>query len=83
MPKQYITVRVEVDIYEDEGYPVHIDSVLPVAVHTKDMSPELIQATLDFLRTDDDASFDFMWDLRSLLVKKENADGRLSSSGIS
>jgi hypothetical protein len=71
LPKQYITVRVEVDIYEEEGYPEHIESVLPVAVRTKDMSPELVQATLDFLRTDDDASFDFMWDLRALLGKAE------------
>lgn len=69
--KKYITVRVEVEIYTDDVYPHHIESVYPVDIHTKDMSPELVQATLDYMREDDDADFDFMWELRSLLEKKE------------
>lgn len=82
MSKQYITVRVEVDIYEDGDYPHHIESVYPVAVHTNTMSPEILRAVLDHLTHDDDADFDFMWELRGVLEKKEQVNGGLPSSGI-
>lgn len=80
MPKQYLTLRVEVDYYVDEDYdrneykyPEVIESVVPVGIHTKDLSPEVLRATLDYIKNDDDAHIEFMWEVEALIEKKEKS----------
>jgi hypothetical protein len=65
MPKRYITVQLEVDWDDEETLEVY--SVLPVSVDASTLPPEELRAVHEFLRTDDDADFDLMWDLRHLL----------------
>lgn len=74
MPKKYITVQLEVDLYVDEDYdkseykyPEVIESVLPVRVEAHTLSPGELHAVYDYLRHADDADFDLMWDLKALL----------------
>jgi hypothetical protein len=77
MPKQHITLRVEVEYYVEEDYDRHefkypeiIESVVPVDIHTKDLSPEVQRAILDYVKHDDDAHIEFMWEVEALLGKK-------------
>lgn len=68
MLKKYINVRLEVDFYNDEDEGRMVQSVLPISVDLHDFSEDDMRDTLLYLRHDDDASFDFMWDLRHLLL---------------
>lgn len=77
MPKQYLTLRVEVEYYLDEDfdpteykYPEIIESIVPVDIHTKDLPPEVQRAALDYIKHDDDAHIEFMWEVEALLEKK-------------
>lgn len=65
MPNKHITVQMEVEWDDEETHEVY--SVLPVHVNTNDLTETELTAVRHYLRTDDDASFDFMWDLRGLL----------------
>ena len=73
MPKKYISVQIEVDFYDDEDAGRVVQSVLPDLVELHGFSEEELRDTVSYLRTDDDASFDFMWDLRGLL-RNENIE---------
>lgn len=73
MPKKYITVQVEVDFYDDDDEEGRtVESVLPDLIQIHGFSEDELRDTRRYLREDDDASFDFMWDLRSLLRHKED-----------
>lgn len=59
--KKWMALMVEVETDSDG-----VSSILPVDVETADyFTKEELEAVHKFLREDDDASFDFMWDLRS------------------
>lgn len=60
---KWMALIVEVDTYDGE-----VQSVLPVDAETSDFfSTAELEAIHKFLKEDDDASFDFMWELRSLI----------------
>lgn len=78
MPKKYITVQLEVDFWVEEDYdktefkyPEVIESVLPVSVEAHTMSAQELRAVIDYLRYDDDADYDLVWELKSLLRDRE------------
>jgi hypothetical protein len=61
--KKWMTVMVEIETYDGE-----VQSVLPVDVETAEyFTQKELEEVHRFLREDDDASFDFMWDFRGLI----------------
>lgn len=61
--KKWMAVIVEVETYDGE-----VQSVLPVDAEVSDyFTYEELKEIHSYMREDDDASFDFMWDFRSLL----------------
>lgn len=59
--KKWMAVMVEI-VTDADG----VQSVLPVDVETAEyFTQKELEEVHRFLREDDDASFDFMWDLRS------------------
>lgn len=67
MTKKYISVQIEVEFYDDDDEGRVVQSVLPDFVELHGFSEDELRDTVLYLRHDDDASFDFMWDLRGLL----------------
>lgn len=64
--KKWMAIMVEVETYDGE-----IQSVLPVDAETDDwFSYEELKEIYKYMREDDDASFDFMWDFRTLLRER-------------
>lgn len=61
---KWMAVIVEVDTYDGE-----VQSILPVDAETADFfSKEELDAIVKFLKQDDDADFDFMWEFRTLMA---------------
>lgn len=61
--KKLMAVMVEIETYDGE-----VQSVLPVDAETSEyFTREELEEIHKFLRFDDDASFDFMWDFRGVI----------------
>lgn len=66
--KKWLALIVEIE-YEEDG----IYSILPSDIETQDhFTLEELRDIYTFLREDDDASFDFMWDLRALVARERD-----------
>lgn len=72
MPNKTITVQLVVDWDDEETYEVY--SVRPTSVDVSTLSPQELRAVHDFLRNDDDAAFDLLWELNHL-VSAARTDG--------
>lgn len=66
--KKWLALVVEVETYDGE-----VQSILPIDAETADyFSAEELKSIHTFLKDDDDADFDFMWNLGHLLKEKSN-----------
>lgn len=66
--KKWMALIVEVETYEGE-----VQSVLPVEAETDEyFSTEELRKIYEYIRFADDASFDFMWELRGIVSEAIN-----------
>ncbi len=62
--KKWMAIMVEVETYDGEVQSVH-----PVDAETADwFTKDELEAVVKFLKQDDDADFDFMWEFRTLII---------------
>lgn len=69
MAKQKIIVEFELEIFETDDER-ELASFWPVAIDTGDVSHQHLTDLLHYLKYDDDADFDTIWELKALLSKE-------------
>lgn len=67
--KQKITLEFELEIFESGGEH-EVVGFIPVSVDSGEVSHQHMEYLLEYMREDDDATFDLGWDLRHLLRNK-------------
>ncbi len=66
--KQKIIVEFELEIFETDDER-ELASFWPVSIDTGDVSHQHLTDLLNYLKHDDDADFDTIWELKALLSK--------------
>lgn len=67
--KQKITVEFELEIFESGGEH-EVVHFTPVSIDSGEVSNQHMLYLLEYMREDDDASFDLGWDMRHVLSEK-------------
>lgn len=67
--KQKITVEFELEVFESGGEH-EVVHFTPVSIDSGNVSHQHMLHLLEYMREDDDASFDLGWDMRHVLSDK-------------